>query len=253
MIEELRTRLRTARFWVRRAGLKADQLQAGVVPERKDDRSYVTAADRELEEFLCEQIDRRFPDDGILGEESRHDRVGGTVRWVLDPIDGTASYSMGLPVWAVSAGLLADGEPAGGVVWLPELQTECFGLYEPETGEPDAPETPFDSEDLLCVPSDAHRKFSIDFPGKTRSLGSTAFHMVLVLQGRACGALLGRRHLWDVIVGWGLSHRTDLELGILSGHSVDREVLVRGESSPEPLLFAHRTVIDRLRDRIAPR
>ncbi len=56
------------------------------------------------------------PDDAILGEEGA-DRAGTSgVRWVLDPLDGTASYVLGYPGYAVSIGVEVDGRPAIGVV-----------------------------------------------------------------------------------------------------------------------------------------
>jgi myo-inositol-1(or 4)-monophosphatase len=56
------------------------------------------------------------PDDAILGEEGT-DRPGTSgVRWVIDPLDGTASYVRGYPGYAASIGIEVDGEPAVGVV-----------------------------------------------------------------------------------------------------------------------------------------
>jgi len=62
----------------------------------------VSAADREAERALVEVLARRRPDDGILGEEGAD--VEGTtgLRWIVDPLDGTINYLLGLDEWSVS-------------------------------------------------------------------------------------------------------------------------------------------------------
>ena len=89
--------------------------------ERKHDGTPVTQADKAAERFLREQIQARFPDDAIIGEEE--DDVTGTSgrTWIIDPIDGTKAFTHGVPLYT---NLLAvdDGEgPAVGVVNMPAL------------------------------------------------------------------------------------------------------------------------------------
>lgn len=86
--------------------------------EWKMDRSPVTIADRETEQFLRASIGERFPDHAILGEE--FGEVGqGPWRWVLDPIDGTQSFIRGIPLYTVLVALLWDGMPILGVIHHP--------------------------------------------------------------------------------------------------------------------------------------
>ncbi|MCS0499704.1 inositol monophosphatase family protein [Protaetiibacter mangrovi] len=70
----------------------------------------VTAADREVEEFIRARIAAARPQDGILGEEGG--ATGGTsgVTWVVDPIDGTVNYLYGIPHYAVSIAVV-EGDP----------------------------------------------------------------------------------------------------------------------------------------------
>jgi myo-inositol-1(or 4)-monophosphatase len=76
----------------------------------------VTEADRASEALVLERILAARPDDGILGEEGA-DRAGTSgVRWVVDPIDGTVNYFLGLPQYAVSIGVEVDGVVQVGVV-----------------------------------------------------------------------------------------------------------------------------------------
>jgi myo-inositol-1(or 4)-monophosphatase len=76
----------------------------------------VTDADRDTEALIRERILAARPDDGILGEEGG-DRPGTSgVRWVVDPIDGTVNYFLGLPHYAVSIGVEVAGRVEIGVV-----------------------------------------------------------------------------------------------------------------------------------------
>jgi histidinol-phosphatase len=94
---------------------RADDLRV----ETKPDLSPVTDADKAVERALREQIARDRPGEGVLGEEEGDD--GGSVRWILDPIDGTRNFSRGLPVWATLIALERDGVLEVGVVSAPAL------------------------------------------------------------------------------------------------------------------------------------
>jgi histidinol phosphatase-like enzyme (inositol monophosphatase family) len=94
---------RIALLHVRRAGLEV---------QTKGDGSPVTAADREGERAVRAAVERAFPDDALLGEEwgEREGRSG--FRWIIDPIDGTASFVAGVPLWGTVVGV--DWTGAGG-------------------------------------------------------------------------------------------------------------------------------------------
>ena len=95
--------------------------QSGVAVERKSDASPVTAADREAEALLRERILRWFPQDGIEGEEFGASRPEARRRWILDPIDGTASFVHGVPLYGVLIGYELDDDPIVGVIHFPAL------------------------------------------------------------------------------------------------------------------------------------
>jgi myo-inositol-1(or 4)-monophosphatase len=76
----------------------------------------VTEIDKAGERAIVEGIRASRRNDAILGEEGT-DRAGTSgVRWVIDPLDGTASYVRGYPGYAVSIGIEVDGRAAVGVV-----------------------------------------------------------------------------------------------------------------------------------------
>ena len=115
-------RLTTALDAVRTAGAEAMRgFGAGLAVERKADGSPVTAADRATERALRETILARHPDDGILGEELGETAGSDEWRWIVDPIDGTASFIAGVPLFGVLAAVERRGEPVVGVLHFPAL------------------------------------------------------------------------------------------------------------------------------------
>lgn len=96
--------------------------QRGVTSDFKSDGTPVTVADREAETFLRDELQKRFPDDGLFGEEhGKRDGTSGRT-WVLDPIDGTRAFVHGVPIWGVLVGLVTEAQgPVLGVVHLPAL------------------------------------------------------------------------------------------------------------------------------------
>ena len=88
--------------------------------DTKPDMSYVTDADLAVEESLRNVLGRSRPRDAMLGEE--FGRTGSSQRcWVIDPIDGTANFVRGVPVWATLIGLMDEDEVIMGVVSAPAL------------------------------------------------------------------------------------------------------------------------------------
>jgi myo-inositol-1(or 4)-monophosphatase len=76
----------------------------------------VTAADQATERYVRDALRQLRPDDAVLGEEAGESVGGGTVRWIVDPIDGTVNYLYGIPHYAVSLAAEVDGVVVAGVV-----------------------------------------------------------------------------------------------------------------------------------------
>ena len=95
--------------------------RAALAVKRKGDRSPVTVADLEIETELRRRIAKRFPDHGIIGEET-----GGTkgehYTWIIDPIDGTQSFISGSPLFGLLIGLLHDEHPVLGLIDIPATE-----------------------------------------------------------------------------------------------------------------------------------
>ncbi len=96
-------------------------------PTRKADGSWVTEADLAAEAAIRERLAGARPGDDVLGEEGGHTAAGGgparpgARTWVIDPIDSTHSYMVGIPLWATLVGLRVDGRPVVGVCHVPAL------------------------------------------------------------------------------------------------------------------------------------
>jgi histidinol-phosphatase len=88
----------------------------------KPDGSEVTDADRRAEEVMRGIIATRLPGHAVLGEEYGGPREPTTdPLWVLDPVDGTASFAVGLPIFGTLIGYVEDGEPQAGVIHFPAM------------------------------------------------------------------------------------------------------------------------------------
>lgn len=87
---------------------------------RKSGLELLTEADVASEAAILEVVRSRFPDHGILAEESgRAGTVGTDFEWIVDPLDGTTNYAHRIPVFAVSIAFAQAGEPSAGVVLNP--------------------------------------------------------------------------------------------------------------------------------------
>ena len=95
---------------------------------RKADGSEVTNADRAAERALRRHLRAAWPHDAVLGEEygGRIAPVGRT--WLLDPIDGTAAYVLGVPMFGTLVSLVIDGEPVFGCIHLPVLKETTYAV-----------------------------------------------------------------------------------------------------------------------------
>ncbi|MBY0397579.1 MAG: inositol monophosphatase, partial [Thermoleophilia bacterium] len=111
----------------REAAAVALDRAARAKPQEKANLSFVTDLDHDLERLIRERLAAQYPDDVLTGEE--YDAAGGSGprRWSIDPIDGTGNMVHGLPLWAVSIGLIDGGTPALGVIAIPPLGELYWG------------------------------------------------------------------------------------------------------------------------------
>ncbi len=106
--------------------------RSGLTSERKEDASPVTLADRAAEEAMRRILKAECPRDAIHGEEFGAETGSSGRTWVLDPIDGTASFLIGRPIFGTLIALVVDGWPVLGVIDQPVLDERWIGA----TGQP---------------------------------------------------------------------------------------------------------------------
>jgi myo-inositol-1(or 4)-monophosphatase len=175
--------------------------------EMKSDRTLVTEADRDADQFIQALIKSEFPADGILSEEGSTKFPENTHVWVLDPLDGTVNFNLGLHYWGVSIAHFKDGIPKTAAVYFPvidelysasigqgaELNGKKLHLSKPRVA------TPYP---VFVHCSRMHKEYKVRIPYKTRSLGSAAYNLSLITKGTAVLAFESEPKLWDYAACW---------------------------------------------------
>jgi fructose-1,6-bisphosphatase/inositol monophosphatase family enzyme len=175
--------------------------------QEKQNLSYVTDVDLAIERLLRDRIAARFPDDRLTGEEYEASGGSGPRRWSIDPIDGTGNLVHGLPLWAVSIGLIDNGEPVMGVIAIPPLG-ELFwaakggGAWKNGERLSTLDADGFHNQDNICVGTNALR--AIDprtLPGRLRDLGSACCELTFLACNRLQASTFLGEHAHDVAAG----------------------------------------------------
>lgn len=95
--------------------------------ETKPDRTFVTQADRAIERMIRERLLDAFPDHGLIGEEYGTEAGDASVRWYIDPIDGTHNFIRGVPLFGTLLAVERDGELQAAVLSAPALDERWWG------------------------------------------------------------------------------------------------------------------------------
>lgn len=179
-------------------------------------RDLVTDADRAAEAAILAHIRREFPGDAIVAEESAALAATGRRTWIVDPLDGTVNFAHGIPIFAVSIGLVVEGEPAVGVIHAPRLGEVFAGVAGGEStlnGRPIrvsstsrladailATGFAYDIENLADDNLDNLASVAKAARG-VRRLGSAALDLAWVAAGRLDGFWELHLSPWDVAAG----------------------------------------------------
>jgi myo-inositol-1(or 4)-monophosphatase len=242
--------------------LEAQRDLLGLERSLKADGSVITQTDRRVEEYLSTQIARRYPEANVLGEESiwSFDRQK-PYTFCIDPIDGTDVYSQGMAGWCVSVGLLDQALlPVAGVIVAPRLDSLFFadvgrsGTFNGrELRLPDEP-MPLSERANLMIPSRSPRFLDLRrFPGKIRSLGSAALHLVYPLAYAAVFAAIQvpGAHIWDIAGAHAICRSAGACFEYIDGRPVEYEPLLDGRAFDEVILSGPRAQVDALKGVIA--
>lgn len=186
----------------------------GLEREIKDDKSFVTKADRESEGVIIKTIKSKFPDHAILAEESGEVKTESEYRWIIDPLDGTANFLNGIPICGASIGVYKNGEPFAAAVCNPatgELFSAAKGKGAFFNGKKVTVSKQEASQGLVTFGLSKsvidREHFTKVFVGlekvfnKRRHLGATALEMAYIARGGIEATVSFGSKLWDHAAG----------------------------------------------------
>lgn len=186
----------------------------------KPDGSFVTHVDRAIERHVRERIADRFPAHDVVGEEYESRASGSTVRWYVDPIDGTHNFMRGVPLFGTLLAVERDGELQLGVVSAPALGRRWWARRGGRAWTRDAPGGPerrievsgidrIEDSQLLYRSMLDMRDSRVAGPfeallpevWRERAYGDF-WGYALVAGGSAEAMMEGDLHVWDVAAPW---------------------------------------------------
>ena len=184
------------------------------VQSKQSAQDLFSEADTSVEHFIRAAISRRFPDDGLVGEEHGETSGNGNFQWVIDPIDGTSCFLFGLPTWCVVIAILENGIPVAGLTY-----DACRDqLYHAELGQ-----GAFRNDKAIAVNRRARIADGLTAVGGSSAVyssrvggiiervlaaggsymrnGSTALTLAHVAAGHYVGYFQPLLHSWDCVAG----------------------------------------------------
>jgi myo-inositol-1(or 4)-monophosphatase len=180
----------------------------GIHADEKPDHTVVTEADMAADRLITHEIKVNYPSDTIICEESSHlIENNQNPIWIVDPLDGTTNFSLGLTIWGVSIARIVNNQPEIGVVYFPlinELYTarRGWGSFLNQKSitvrEPD----PTQPMSFFACCSRSNRYYDISIPYKARILGSAAYSFCLVARGAALLGFDVTPKIWDLAAVW---------------------------------------------------
>lgn len=93
----------------------------------KNDKSFVTEVDTEIENIFREKVKKEFPSHGIIGEEFGEYNNNSDLKWIIDPLDGTHSFISGKPLFGTLISLTEKNNVCLGVIDIPVLNERWIG------------------------------------------------------------------------------------------------------------------------------
>ncbi|MEN8243113.1 MAG: inositol monophosphatase family protein [Chloroflexota bacterium] len=180
----------------------------GTMASLKSDQTLVTQADLDSNTLITSAIKEHFPEDLILSEED-NTQAGDLTQptWIIDPLDGTTNFSLGLPIWGVSIARLVNGFPQTAALYFPILDE----LFCAEAGggaflnnAPLEPVRTSSSQGIsfFACCSRTFRQYQVSLPYKVRILGAAAYNICSVARNTAILCMEVSPKIWDLAGGW---------------------------------------------------
>ncbi len=213
------------------SGALALEMLGKTTASLKSATQVLTEADIKCQAGIIEILSGEFGDYGILAEEGadgnlfRQEPRGDQDNWwVIDPIDGTRNFAHGLNQFSVSIGLISNGMPVLGVIYVPASQ-DVYTAYQGGV-------TKYNGLEVCCVEENFDLNSLFVLPGhygdglpaivqrlferhSCLNLGSAAMHLAYVASGQVLGTFSWDVRLWDIAAGAALLNSAG---GIITGH-----------------------------------
>jgi myo-inositol-1(or 4)-monophosphatase len=181
-------------------------------------RDPASEADERIERLIRNRLAERFPGHGVVGEEmATLPGDPGAPIWVIDPIDGTANFVNGLPLFAASIGVLHEGLPVAGALWCSTSHTLRHGVYHARRGScvcfDESPVTMLNHADLRRhLAGEPDPTVGDHLHWEVRKTGSASIECAFVAAGLLRVARFAAPYLWDVAGGIALVQAAGLEV-----------------------------------------
>lgn len=176
----------------------------------------VTSADFNIEKFIISEIQKTYPNDKILSEETNSDTVVERCTWTIDPIDGTYNMANGIKMYGIQCAMYIDGKLNLSAIYLPHFDE----LYYAKSGEGaylngeklnvrylpldhcivsmgDFPHSrPDDAVQELHLISSLSKEIA-----KIRMFGAACMDFAFVAAGKTSGTVIFTKNKWDIAPG----------------------------------------------------
>lgn len=244
---------------VAEAGQLAMLYYGKVTRSVKADLSVVSEADAAVENFLRLSLTALAPGYGYIGEETEESRPaapGEDHAWVVDALDGSRAFVAQMPLWTPAVCLMKGDRPVAGAAFNP-VTRELFWadadgpafcgdeLLQPKFSAALEPNT------FIFGPTNYHRTFTVDFPGRIYCLGAPVYQLCLVAKGAVAGMFFDAAvNLWDLAFPSLLLERVGAALVYASGRPVVLAELMGRSKVPEPIFAGGAEMVGLLRQRI---
>lgn len=175
--------------------------------KRSGQRSPVTDVDLQINKFLSDKIQSKYPTHSIMSEESKL-VIGKKITWVIDPIDGTNNYLNGKKNYSITIAVIENNKIVFGIIYLPSLKN----IYHVIKGG-----GVFKNGKMFKIDKNKDKAFKIfGFPNivnkQKKFLGNSEFNLILpnrcvtkdlvdITEGIVDGVFYKNVHLWDYAAG----------------------------------------------------
>lgn len=251
---------------IRQCGEAARANQGLIHRSLKDDGSILTETDLAVSEAIIARLRVLYPDCNIITEEIDLHDFSDEKRYtfVLDPIDGTDSYSQGFPAWCVALGILdSDRRPCGAIIFAPRFGCGTQELFICSLPGDDriflngklhkAPEH-YDAPRQLVMGSNINNYIDMrPYKGKIRSFGSSIIHEIVpvVFSNMDC-TINPYCYAWDIAASHAIVLKSGLKFRYFNGDEVeyDDALLLERKQIRMPILIGNAHCVKWMQDNL---